>query len=263
MLLRNFLVFFFLLFSSVCYATDYTQDANCALAWLFTEGSGTSINDATTNNRDATFKGDGEPAWYSTDEPKSYVAYSGDFDGTNDYIYTADFIGSNQAAFSAVAWVYFDTSNTDDFFIFQSNYSNGFFMARDDVGTARTDCFTLRVYRETSSGTVETATNSAASGNWYHVAMTFSSAADEVRGYINGVEDANSPNGTGVGDMVNPSGSLFVGSVGTGAANTMADGRITEVALFADVLTPTEINDILDNGLKPSSTTRRIMIIDG
>ena len=46
--------------------TDYTADATCKGAWLFTEGSGTSVADASGEGNTGTFVADGRPAWSST-----------------------------------------------------------------------------------------------------------------------------------------------------------------------------------------------------
>ena len=178
-----------------------------------------------------------------------------EFDNTDDHISVTDFLGSgNQISVSA--WVYFDTDTTDDYVLnFGTVGQNGIALLRDDTDsvTSRTDVFTILVGAGTDYR-LSTATNSATSGSWMHVAYTFDSdqsgGADELSVYINGVEDANSPETGGAGSMANPNTDLFVGSAVGGSSNNTMDGKITEVALWTSVLTETEIKLLSDSKVK-------------
>jgi hypothetical protein len=177
------------------------------------------------------------------------------FDGVDDYVQVTDWISSNQAAFSCYARCNFTSSDTDDFIAYYRTSGapgTGFSFQRDDVGavSGRTDCFRVGVAGATTLYTVEGATNSAVSGTWYDVIWVFSSAADTLRLYINGVEDFYSGDTSGAGDMVAQTTNCFIGATSATAANTMMNGQITEIAFWDVALTVAEVALLSNSKIK-------------
>lgn len=175
-----------------------------------------------------------------------------DFDGVDDYVQVTDFLSTDQSGLSVSAWVYFDTSNTDDFIIRYGNTgtTDGISLHRDDVGgvSGRTDCFKVATVNAIVTMAIEGATNSAPSGQWIHICVTFYYSSLKL--YVNGVEDPNSPNNTAAGAIVNPALDCFVGAISATASNSVADGKITEFALWTETLTATEVKLLASSRLK-------------
>ena len=47
---------------------NYCEDANCQFAYIYAEGSGTTVDDQSSNNVDGTFVAEDRPAWSSSVE---------------------------------------------------------------------------------------------------------------------------------------------------------------------------------------------------
>lgn len=255
-------LFIFLSIGNV-WATDYTQDITCFFALLMNIDEN-PLSDSSGKGNTAALKAAGEPDFTSSGK------FNGGYiwDGSDDYAQITDFVGGNLQIASATSWIYFNTQTNDDYIInYGSAATNGFVFLRDDVGSGsgRTDCIKVLI-DATTDYSLETATNSATSGSWIHIAFTFSATADALRIYINGVEDVNSPNTTGSGNLTNPVTNCFIGASTTTASNNMHNGTMDDVGFFIDLeLSSTQINDIMDNGLNGlgsgGATTRRIMYI--
>ena len=104
------------------WAIDYTQDANCQVAYLMLEGSGTSVADSSQNSNTLDdFKANGEPAWGSTtpNPPDTYVPYYLEYDGDNDYAIAdnhTSFEFAPTESFTILAWIYMvDNDNVHRF----------------------------------------------------------------------------------------------------------------------------------------------------
>lgn len=84
------------------WATNYTADVNCTAAYLFTEGSGTTVADSSPSANTGTFNASGHPAW-SANVPSYAVsgqaAGSVKFNGTTGDLInctTNDFVKEDQ-----------------------------------------------------------------------------------------------------------------------------------------------------------------------
>lgn len=164
--------------------------------------------------------------------------------GTTERILCTDPYTGNQANYSVCTTVFFDTDTTDDAI---TNHdagvtgNSGWLLFRDNVGgvSGCTDCFTTIIGAVTTNYRIETATNSAVANTWYSICFTFDSGADELRFFINGVEDANSPDTTGSGTMIPAAAGLDLGDHPP-AANFEMDGIIADHFAVDRTLTPSE-----------------------
>jgi hypothetical protein len=233
-------IWLFLSLSSRAWAVDYTQNANCTAAWLFLEGTGTTVNDSSANNYNGTFKGTGEPAWASmsgTGAP-TYASYLVNFDGSDDVISEILPLTFNTGT-STTFWVAVsDTGGHQGFMDWGANGEQGAYF-HYNAGA-------LSLYAIPSawaSGALGIVVSGVDDGRWTHIAFTFSGHAGNIIGYLNGV--ATSPVQyftTGDFNLVD------VGEYPT-LGGTRFSGNLAETSFFSDVLTSTEINDIMDNGL--------------
>jgi len=90
-------------------------------------------------------------------------------------------------------------------------------------------------------------------GVWYHVAVTFDDAADEVKFYINGVLTETSTN---TGSMTATTTELGIGS--DGVYNDQFSGTLDDIRMFDRVLSPAEILAIFNDTI----TTPPILKLD-
>src|SRR3990167_1991978 len=226
-------------------ATDYTQDANCMGAWLFTEGSGTTVADASGEGNTCTFLGSGQPAW-SASVPSGYSNNSVDFDGTNDLI-NCTTVAVATSNISYVAWVNLDgvggSVNNHRFVVSitegssSQNWNSYFAIESWDENTD-----TLLQFTDSISTNAEVPTT-----GWQHVAVTYDGS--NVRYYLNGALDST----VAFTDSLSTSyTTAFIGGRNAGVGTTYMNGLVTEVGYFTRVLSLSEINEIMDFGLDGS-----------
>lgn len=232
---------------------DYIADANCQGAWLFTEGSGTTVEDSSQNNNTGNFTSAGHPAWAvmaGTNAPL-YAPFMADF-AQGDTVSCGAFSAGGASTWSFVAWVRPDdwgsyngvlgkTTATGfpdplDFYLAQT--TGKYNMSWGNGGATVKTGYGFR-----AANTLPTL------GVWTHIAGTVNGGnASGAKIYANGAEQTltiSTDNFTGA--FSTNSRTLFIGS--RGGSGTVMDGKMTEVAIFNRVLSPTEINDIMDNGL--------------
>lgn len=223
-------------------AEDYTADANCEGAWLFTEGSGTTVADSSANTNTGTFKDVNEPAWSST-VPAAYADYSVNFAGESEY---SDYIDCNNVAitgdFTIVAWVYED--NTDRRAVIGnagpgSGYMNYLLRVGGPSGFANTSDVAQEITVPALSATT-----------WTHVCLWWDGT--NLKYWKNGTDTVSAAK---TGPPKNYGYDTRIGQLGEYTDGQFWDGLITEVAIFSRDLDSTEINDIMDNGLVGSAAT--------
>jgi len=237
------------LFTGNVWATDYTQDANCQGAWLFTEGSGTTVADSSVNTNTGNFASDGHPSWSAT-VPAAYAAGSADFvDGSSDYIDcgTDSSLNVTGTALSIVIWK-------------SKNHFNGNYTLVQR-GAPGAQGWTFRDYttagKMSKFGVVDIWINGdLGTTDWQHVAGTWASGDNNL--YINGVAQTSNNNTQNFKTSTN---NFYIGR-----GETYFDGKISETAEFNDTLNSTEVNDIMDNGLvgsAPPAAVGKVIMISG
>ena len=236
---------FLLLVWGKCWATDYTQDARCVGAYIFSEGSGTTVADSSGTGNTGNFKGNGEPAWSST-VPGTFVSYSANFDGTDDRIS----LGSVGSADPDFTW------GTGDFTLIFWTYTDSWGSgARGIIGAKVTDGSSgwllycdggspTKINGRLSGTNNFFTTTAMPTGSWSHWALTRASGTNLTWYYLGSSDNT----GTNNSDI-----SLSLGDTTwlgwNETHNGYFDGLITDLGLFNNDLSSTEINDIMDNGL--------------
>jgi hypothetical protein len=229
------------------WAVDYTADANCVGAWLFTENTGTQVDDSSSNSNVGNFASAGHPAWAAmtgTGAP-AYESYMVDFDGTNDYIDmgNSSTLGYTTGNFTIVMWIYFDAQ--DCIFLNRGHYGDkGYYFQLSNFD------YKLLFMNMVGGGT-ETATSSVSTGQWYHLAFVREgTSGDKI--YINGSEASYLSQANGANETSNTY-NFQLGQYDTGSLRL--NGKMGEIAVFSRALSSTEINNIKTYGLKPAAAS--------
>lgn len=226
------LLIFSVLFPTLAWA-QMKDDPNCQGAWLFTEGSGTTVADSSQNANTLTFKAAAnDPSW-SADVPAVYAAGSTYYDG-DDAASVADHASLDFAgAFSIVSWAKRETGE----YILQRYNSDGYRLRRN-----ASNLWNLAVWVDTLGD--DAVSDNTTGADWTHICGV-RQADGTLLLYIGGVLQVDTGTISGAIDVA---AKLWFGANFTGGSNYFT-GYISESGLFDDVLTPTEINDIKDNGL--------------
>ncbi|MBC76056.1 MAG: hypothetical protein CME64_08560 [Halobacteriovoraceae bacterium] len=158
----------------------------------------------------------------------------------------------NATAFTGCVWVYHKSISNDDY-IFSKSQSSGagnqrFLFLRDDVGghTGRTDTYTIYLRDDSSEARIEGASNIAVQNQWTHVCISFrANSSTGLRLYVNGVEDANSPDSTfGINNLDAGTRPFLIGDTYT--QGSALNGYYDELAIFNAQLSSDEIRSIYE-----------------
>ena len=241
------LFFSFLLFPFVAFSVDYTQDANCEAAYLVESdhSPGTTIVDSTSNGLDGAAEGADAPNWNNASPPAAYS--DGYVDFTDDYIRVTSTV-FDQLQLSLVVWHDYTTnpSDADRFYINKSATSQrGFQIVRRSTGDRHAFLFD-----DASLDLLEGGPDIDLISGWHHygwvVDRTETGTARLVF-YFDGVSQAiSSASDTFTGSGTN--GIFYIGQDGDGS-NSVNGMSWDEFGYFSRLLSSTEVNDIIDNGL--------------
>ncbi|MCP4594991.1 LamG-like jellyroll fold domain-containing protein, partial [Neptuniibacter sp.] len=231
--------------------TNYTQDANCQAVWLFAEGTGGVVADASQNTNTGTFS---NVTWSAASLPKPYMASSGVFNGTTAQI-NCNSNGSldDMSPVTCVVWSYPDTPGENNIGTFYNKVDVGetYFRLRDADHKLEFD-------RDHVDGDlfVVTAASQYVEDQWQHFAVTWDGTvnATGVHIYVDGEEVSSYGTQTdGSGAIkTDADGNLYIGNRNGQVRHF--DGNMAEFALFDRVLTQNEIQAIIARGLQGSPT---------
>jgi len=229
--------------------TNHTKDPDCVAAWLM-DVDEDPLTDYSQNSNTGALKGPGEPNFNSSSPLAPYSGGYYTWDGDDDFVNCGNNANMNMLVGSVVAWVRASPDN-----------AIGQIIARDEShGVSKRD-FQFRkdntdelqfvvfvggdVYVCTSTGKIPE------DGSPTHVAGTYD--GETIKTYINGVNDG--VNTSPSGNMDNEGGYLTLGA--RLQQNAVPDvyaeffeGDIDEAGVFTRALNATEINEIMDKGLR-------------
>ena len=185
--------------------------------------------------------------------------YSFNFDSiSGDYIDCGDsdtFSFGNDStdeAFSVSAWIKMDTITN---FVVLSKYGASASLREYAIGFSPDKIYIL-LYDDNGAYRGRYYNTSTTSNDWLHIATTYNgvggtNAQDGIKIYINGerVDDQTYTSGLYTA-MSNTTSELRIGSFGT----TYADGKISNVSLFNQELTSTEVMKLYSNGVPQDLT---------
>jgi len=265
-IMKRIIAFLLILITSTpAFARDYTADSGCLAAWLFKEGSGTTVADSCGHGNTGTFKSSGHPTWSAT--VPSFHSYgtsanSASF-ASGDYINSGT--GSNLNTipkFTLVAWVYAtgDGGNNRGR-IFDKEFAGtspgGWQIAFDASGLHHLS-FTVAA---TSSMTFISSTALSLNA-WHLVVVTWDGSLTASNSHLyqdnTEVSYGTQTNGSGSveSDANNP---LAIGNVDDFSSDRTWAGYISQAAIFNRVLTTAELTDIYNNGLTGNGSFMKFM----
>lgn len=231
-----------LLLIGKAWCTDYTADANCQGAWLMEENTGTTTKDSSVNALTANFYS--FPTWQSTSPPVTSSLHYIHFD-TNTNIEI-----SNNAAYnitskiSLITWIKLDNTGSRRLILGKGNFSSvstGQYWL--EVTSLNEPGFYL------SDGTNDHrllgTSTTIADTNWHNICGVYDGTTQKI--HVDGVLDLNTA--TWSASIHTTTLDFAIGRGGELDALYLT-GSADDVGIFNRNITLTEINDIMDNGLK-------------
>jgi hypothetical protein len=243
-----------MLVCGVANATDYCADANIRACWtMSTEGgSGTTLNDDSSKNKDGTFSSSGHPSWYAMSEMPAYASWAVDFtSASSDKITWGSFIDGVTQSLSVTSWI--NPDSYDGTIIGSASFASGqgFQFYVNASGYVSFRLIRNGAYYQQAT------TQSAIGYDWVHIAGAWTQADTPIM-YVNGISvSKTSASGGGSSPNVLDQTTNAMGVDGSSGTNYF-DGKITEASVFQDAITSTEVSDIYDHGLK--GTGNRVSI---
>ena len=213
------------------------NQSSYAVANLPFEANGGNESTSTTDYSDSGNNGTVSGATWGATSGIDGGAYT--FSNYTDYISLGDSFldGLTEATFST--WVYHNTTSDDDDIILVGDHNSAspFVFWRDESST---DSYAFLINDGVDYSGVHYSNTVPSQGSWTHLALTFV-GGDEVRLYINGTEDGNSPfSMTSIDNIESSTDSIYIGN--------NFDGIIDELTIFDSALTPQQISTIYNSG---------------
>lgn len=209
--------------------------------WPLAEASGTVIVDESGNGRDGVYKAAGEPLLGQTGIGDGRTAPL--FDGTNDFgnVFTA----SLQSAFNnqeltlavwlqvANAGVWADATTRRALYL-EADANNR--VALTKTGTANQ----LNVFYTAGATNKSVSFVTGGQTSWFHLAVTVSKGADQLKMYINGTQQGSTQTALGVWAGSLGATTCCVGAASTAGANPWS-GLLAHAAVWARALSAAEV----------------------
>lgn len=244
--MRIFLTLLWIISSlGTAWATNYTQDASCQGAWLFKEGSGTTVDDSSQNSNTGNFSSAGHPEWNNTIVPTAYTTYSVK-SVSSDYIEagnnnTLNITGTD---ISVGGWIRSTSIATEQYIFCRGAYNvDGYYIG---IVSSRPQFVLNGVSANFAwSGTA------LSSDSWYHV-MGISNGTNPIKIYTNGTEVASYLTQNNAIAPKASTKTAYLGKYNTAAGYLL--GYYSEIGVFNRTLSATEIADIVTNGLAGASS---------
>lgn len=266
-MIKKLLLILFGLFITVnCWATDYSQDANCQ-GYFPMEDDGNETDEGVNASTSDLIE-------YSGDIPQSadkkFGTYSRDFErGDTEALYhndgkPTDISGANQSI-SICAWVKRESDTGDDEVIVAkfdagSSWCQYALIVRGGIDDVT--CFGLSPDGTWTNTVLANGATTISTGSWFHICGVYNDT--DMRIYVNGSLDTNGANNpkTYSSGIANDDGYFTIGDdTYNGSPAYYWDGLIDDVVILNRELSSAEVNDIYTNGVKGVVSTRRVMII--
>lgn len=179
------------------------------------------------------------------------IGYTANFnEAESDYINLGAMDSyENQAQVTMEVWLKTDGVANDDTILAKGGASEYYpFIWRDETAANSSRTNTISIALSGTSNRLEFSNNSMNNTNWRHFAAYFDGGSQNMRGYLDGYEDAYSPVSTGLSTFPADNNNLWVGRwEGSGYP---LDGLVTEIRISKASRTPawlkTEANNFLN-----------------
>jgi hypothetical protein len=240
--------------------------------WRLDECQGSTAYDASGNGNDGTItiggtgdntsegtcsSGTGTEAWNNGTTGKRNASL--DFDGTDDYVQTAD---SNEFSFgdgsttdqpfSVSTWVNMDDATW--FEIIHKDTDSGSIAAEWSLFTDGSDNLFFEMYDNGFTNFIGQSTNSTLTtkqNNWTHIVGTYdgSGSSSGIDIYINGILQASSSETGGSYAAMHPlSSDVHIGAYLESGSESYANGQIDDVRIYNYALSQNQVKKIMNHG---------------
>ena len=206
------------------------------------------LTDQTINLNDLTNSGGAE---YTADTPYAAITEAVDLELTDgDYLYAADSTSlSISGDMTIEAWIKPESLGASYQEIVAKS-ENGAMSFRFQIDTGAAPCTMTFLASDDGSVTaghfVASTTDAGQinTGSWVHVAVTFAIATEAIIFYVNGSAVADTNTGSIGASIFDGTQRPAIGcQYAGGTPERFFDGKVTDVRIWNDVRTPTEIND--------------------
>ena len=220
--------------------TDYCKDANTITCYRFND----DLHDTalSSKNNDHLFKAGGGTYVTNGKEGNAWDFESSESNFINNTSISSDFaLTSNVTPTSACFWIKPESFGAGDFSnnIFWVGGSDGWGMACGNSPNV--------VITYTSGGNSGGIESNMDTGTWYHFCTVFDQSNNILKIYKNGLSIFSNSSYTDNSAII-AGDDIYIGA--NGASTNFFDGIIDELIFTHDVLTPAEVLDIFENGLR-------------
>jgi hypothetical protein len=225
-----------LMFAGQSYAE--VEPDNILGIWLLDEGKGDIAEDSSGNGNDGTLGGG--PTWIDGVYGKAL-----DFSGSSSYVNCGNAEMLNVGVFSVSFWCYIPSTQSWNHMISRGEHHGGGNPGAVNWGVMMYDAQETILY-ETYNDTVKPSISAnTTTGEWHHVVATHDGAMMQL--YHDGELAGTSPT---AGIMLDENLPFIIGAQSrAGGPSDYFNGSIDEVGYFNTILTPEDIEMIMNNGL--------------
>ena len=225
-------------------------------------GSGNwTIPDASGNGNDGTSSGMTSGNLVLSDLTRNlpYENYSLEFDGTADYINHGNVTGLNNAP--NASWSFWMNPSATGFrYMFSAYGTSGpnqqIYFGKKGTGVS------IRLRGQGYAGGTPVVFNESSQswtlGQWYHVVVTFDGAesdnAQKVKVYVNGNPLTNTSVGAAITNINTTTENFYIALLGGYTTNEFG-GNISNMAIWNNTLSSTEVQNLYANGMPQDLTT--------
>ena len=186
-----------------------------------------------------------------------YENYSLQFDGTADYIDCGNISGLSGGLTEAAWSGWFNRGGTDAYYLMSTWGTSN---PKKQFGVLQS-ATAMSVYMANSVGsqsTMNQITYSFSVDTWYHLAFVYdeseSNNADKMKVYVNGVLQTNNLVGAALTTLNSTTQNFEIGKLGGYTTNEF-NGKISNVAIWNNGLSSTEVQNLYANGMPQDLTT--------
>jgi hypothetical protein len=229
----------FIIVSFMFAGQSYAQiDAENVLGmWLLDEGTGDITEDASGNGNDGTLMG--APNWVAGQSGNAL-----EFTGSGTYVDCGTAEALNVNVFSVSFWCNFPSTQGWNHIVSRGSHRGGGTPGAVNWGVMMVSAEPIILFEAfNDTGWNGLRANSTA-GEWHHVVATYD--GDTMQLYHDGVLAAET---SGAGMLLDETRPLLIGARSHDSAASFFNGSVDEVGYFSVVLSPEDIQTIMDNGL--------------
>ncbi|MHC4497065.1 MAG: LamG-like jellyroll fold domain-containing protein, partial [Planctomycetota bacterium] len=205
--------------------------------WLLDEGAGDTAEDASGNGNNGTLMG--APNWVAGQSGNAL-----EFTGSQTYVDCGTAEALNVNVFSVSFWCNFPSTQGWNHIVSRGSHRGGGTPGAVNWGVMMVSAEPIILFEAfNDTGWNGLRANSTA-GEWHHVVATYD--GDTMQLYHDGVLAAET---SGAGMLLDETRPLLIGARSHDSAASFFNGSVDEVGYFSVVLSPEDIQTIMDNGL--------------